>query len=87
MQSSIISKIEKARRYASERNRMRIDSLHLTFHGDNGDHEVSLDDNAWGCTCSFFAAWQVCSHTMAVERILEGMVPEQPVAESGLATA
>lgn len=87
MQSSIISKIEKARRYASERHRMDIDTLHLTFHGDNGDHEVTLENETWGCTCSFFAAWHICSHTMAVERILAGMVPAQPIEEHQTATA
>jgi len=85
MQSSLISKVEKARVYAGERDRMRIDGLHVTFRGENSDHEVSIADGEWRCNCDFFASWRVCSHTMALERILEGMVPSQDVP--ALATA
>ena len=85
MQSSLIGKVEKARTYARERHRMQIDGLHVSFHGENSDHEVSIADGKWSCTCDFFASWQVCSHTMALERVLEGMVPRQRMPE--LATA
>jgi hypothetical protein len=77
MQSSLIGKVEKARVYAGERHRMKIDGLHVAFHGENSDHEVSLLDGKWSCNCDFFKSWDVCSHTMALERILEGMVPRQ----------
>lgn len=77
MQSSLIGKVEKARVYARERHRMKIDGLHVAFHGENSDHEVSLVDGKWSCNCDFFDSWDVCSHTMALERILEGMVPRQ----------
>jgi hypothetical protein len=77
MQSSLIGKVEKARVYARERHRMQIDGLHCRFHGENSDHEVGIVDGAWSCTCDFFESWGVCSHTMALERILEGMVPRQ----------
>lgn len=86
MQSSLISKIEKARRYAGERHRMQVDALHLTFKGENSDHEVSIRDGAWNCNCDFFGQWQVCSHTMAVERIMSGMVPALPQDSTELAT-
>jgi len=82
MQSSLISKIEKARRYAGERHRMQVDRLHLTFHGENGDHEVSIDGEQWSCSCDFFADWHVCSHTMALERVMAGMVPELPLGST-----
>lgn len=77
MQSSLIGKIEKARVYAQERFRMRVENLRVTFHGENSDHDVSLVDGRWHCNCDFFSQWSVCSHTMALERILEGMVPRQ----------
>jgi len=79
MQSSLIGKVEKARVYARERHRMKIDGLHVAFHGENSDHEVSLVDGKWSCNCDFFDSWDVCSHTMALERILEGMVPRQEI--------
>lgn len=79
MQSSIIGKVEKARVYARERHRMHVDQLRVAFKGENSDHEVTLVDDKWSCTCDFFHAWEVCSHTMALERVLEGMVPTQRV--------
>jgi hypothetical protein len=85
MQSSLIGKIEKARAYASERHRMQVDGLQVSFHGDNSDHEVTLREGQWSCNCDFFGQWDVCSHTMALEKILEGMVPRQTLP--ALATA
>jgi hypothetical protein len=78
MQSSLIGKVEKAKAYARERHRMQIDRLHLVFRGENSDHEVAIEDGRWSCTCDFFASWGCCSHTMALERVLDGMVPSQP---------
>lgn len=75
MQSSLIGKVEKAKVYAGERHRMQIDDLHVAFHGENSDHEVELHDGAWRCNCDFFLDWNTCSHTMALERVLAGMVP------------
>jgi hypothetical protein len=75
MQSSLIGKVEKAKVYARERHRMQIDGLHVAFHGENSDHEVELRDGKWRCNCDFFEAWDTCSHTMALVRVLEGMVP------------
>ena len=80
MQSSLISKVEKAKAYAGERHRMQIDGLHVSFHGENSDHEVSIKDGHWACNCDFFDSWSVCSHTMALERVLAGMVPRQEVS-------
>lgn len=77
MHSSLIGKIEKAKVYAQERSRMQVENLRVAFRGENSDHEVSLVNGAWHCNCDFFAHWSVCSHTMALERILEGMVPRQ----------
>jgi hypothetical protein len=75
MHSSLIGKVQKAREYASERHRMQIDSLKVNFTGDNSDHQVAIVDGEWTCNCDFFQDWHVCSHTMALERILDGMVP------------
>jgi hypothetical protein len=77
MQSSLISKVAKAQVYAEERHRMQIDSLHVQFHGENSDHEVTMHDGKWACNCDFFQGWDTCSHTMALERVLRGMVPER----------
>ena len=75
MNSSVIGKIEKAKRYAQERDRMRVNGLSVDFHGENGDHKISLEGDRWSCTCDFFASHGVCAHSMALERVLEGMLP------------
>lgn len=79
MDSSIISKIEKAKRYAQERHRFRFSHMSVKFTGDNNDHVVSFKDNAWSCDCEYFAAHNWCCHTRALEILLDKMLPE-PVA-------
>jgi len=74
--SSVIGKVEKAKRYARERERMRVTSLSVDFHGENDDHKVGLTDGHWHCTCDFFAGYGSCAHTMALERVLEQMLPQ-----------
>ena len=77
MNSSLIGKIEKARRYAAEADRrVHFEGFQVRFDGANGEHRVSLDGKDWRCTCDFFSTRGVCSHTMAMERILQGMLPE-----------
>jgi len=77
MQSSLIGKIEKAKRYAQETNRVTFTSLAIKFHGDNNDYDTSFRDGKWQCSCSFFARWGLCSHTMALEKILGEMLPQE----------
>jgi len=35
---------------------------------------VKYDGGQWQCDCNYFGSHQVCSHTMAMERILGSMV-------------
>jgi hypothetical protein len=81
LNSSLIGKIEKAKRYAGERDRIRITSLQVHFEGENSPHEVTLNEGRWRCTCDFFGPWGVCSHTMALERVLEGMLPREATGQ------
>jgi hypothetical protein len=75
MDYGMIGKIEKAKRYAEERERIRFDAFHATFDGENNPHTVHFEHGSWTCDCDFFATRGVCSHTMALERVLEGMLP------------
>jgi hypothetical protein len=75
MNSSVIGKIEKARRYAQERDRIQVKGLNVHFKGENSDHDVSLNGDSWRCTCEFFEGHMTCAHTMALEHVLEGMLP------------
>ncbi len=76
MQSSLISKIEKARIYAQERDRVTMSQLSCEVRGDNSTHTVSLTDGAWHCDCTFFADYATCSHSMTLQRILHEMLPQ-----------
>ncbi|MDI6694018.1 MAG: hypothetical protein QME21_03125 [Anaerolineales bacterium] len=73
MDYGMIGKIEKAKRYAEQRDRFRIESLTVTFDGDNNPHTIALSDGVWKCDCDFFQSRGRCSHTMALEKILEGI--------------
>lgn len=75
MDYGMIGKIEKAKRYAEERERIRFEEFRATFVGQNNPHSVSYRDNQWVCDCDFFLSRGVCSHTMALERVLNGMIP------------
>lgn len=74
MDYGMIGKIEKAKRYAEERDRIRFDQFLATFDGENNPHTVRYDHGTWTCDCDFFTTRGVCSHSMALERILEGML-------------
>jgi hypothetical protein len=67
-------KIEKAKIYARERERIRFKSLVVELMGDNDKYTVQYDTGAWSCNCDFFYSRGVCSHTMAMERVLGTMV-------------
>lgn len=78
MQSSLIGKIEKAKRYAQEPDRVTFGSFSVKFRGNNGDNETGFADGKWHCTCMSFAkSGEFCTHTMAMERILAAMLPEE----------
>ncbi len=77
MDSGMVSKIEKARRYAEEKDRVQFTRFEVVFDGDHNTYNVSYDDGVWQCGCRFFAQRGVCSHSMAMERILSGMLPER----------
>ncbi len=74
MDSGMISKIKKAKRYAEERDRIRFQKFEVTFNGTNNTHNTQYQDGKWQCTCDFFKSRGLCCHTMALEIILEGMV-------------
>jgi hypothetical protein len=70
MDSGMIGKIQKSKQYATERERIKINSLSVTIQGQNNPHLVSFQNGMWNCDCDFFQTRDRCSHTMALERIL-----------------
>jgi len=56
MDSSMISKIEKAMRYAQEPDRINFNQFKVNFTGDHDSHMVTYSDGKWTCDCGFFGA-------------------------------
>ena len=80
MQSSLTSKIEKARRYAQEKDRATFTEFKVSFRGEHNNYTISYKDEKWHCSCRFFSRQTVCSHTMALQLILAEMLPEGAVS-------
>lgn len=78
MQSSLIGKIEKAKRYAEEPERVAISSFSAVFRGENDSHVVGLSEGKWHCNCHFFKEWGECVHVMTLQRLLGQMLPDLP---------
>ncbi|MBI2855150.1 MAG: hypothetical protein HYX87_09580 [Chloroflexi bacterium] len=81
MASSLIGKVEKANRYAQEKNRVAFSSFKATFQGEHNLYTLEYNEGRWHCTCRFFGLNGLCSHTMALQKMLDGMLPEQIPAE------
>ena len=76
MQSTIVTKAEKAHRYALERDRLRISSLEATFEAGGGSHVIRLTGDRWTCDCEFSQAYGVCPHVEAASRMLDAHLVE-----------
>lgn len=87
MDSGMIGKIQKSKRYAEEPERIRFEQFQVSFKGTNSQHRVEYKDGRWQCTCNFFASRGVCSHTMAMERILGVMLPAEAITAAEPAPA
>lgn len=82
MDSSMIGKIHKARQYAEERHRIQFQSFQAFIQGDHHRHRLTYESGNWGCDCHYFASRGLCSHTMAVERVLADMLTGAPTPAS-----
>lgn len=77
MHSDLIGKIEKARRYAEQPERIQLGEVKAVFNGGNSNHQIELKDGHWSCDCSFFNHWGTCAHVMAMQRVLNPMLSEE----------
>ena len=80
MRSSLIGKIEKAKRYAQEPDRVKSSDFTAVFRGENDNHKLSYAEGKWRCSCYFFSQWGTCSHVMALQQILDNMLPQEALA-------
>ena len=85
MDSSMIGKIQKAKRYAQERERITFNEFQVTFTGNHNTYNTSYRAGQWSCECNFFAQRGVCSHTMAMEKILGVMLASAEEVEPSMA--
>ena len=77
MRSSLIGKIEKAKRYAQEPERITFSGFTAVFRGDNNEHKIGYSNEKWHCTCYFFSQWGTCSHVMALQQVLSKMLSKE----------
>jgi len=93
MHSDLIGKIEKARHYAQEPERVALDELTARFHGGNNEHAITLSGGVWHCDCEFFHVRKTCAHVMAMQKILHPMLSAEardfgvPIEEDQIATS
>lgn len=79
MDSSIISKIQKAKDYAQDPSRVTFNSLTVEFRGNNNAYTLTLGPDGWHCTCPGFHTYGICPHVMAMERLFGAMLKREPV--------
>lgn len=77
LDSGMINKIQKAKMYADEPERIHIRELRVEFDGKNSPHTVEFRNEHWGCDCDYFHGHQTCSHVMALDRVLGIMAPHE----------
>jgi hypothetical protein len=82
MQSSLIGKIEKAKRYAQEKDRITFTNFTVSFRGDHDTYILNYKDGKWQCSCQFFSHWGLCSHVMTLQKVLEGMLPQEAISSN-----
>ncbi len=86
MQSSLIGKIQKANMYAREPERVTFSEFTTKFRGEHDSYQVSFRDDKWSCDCHFFPTSGICSHVMALQKLIGPMLPTEarywPVSES-----
>ena len=77
MYSSVIGKVEKAKRYTEEKGRVKFHSFVAEFKGENSNHTIEYHDGGLVCSCQFFTMRNFCSHSIALQTILEEMLPPE----------
>ena len=74
MDSAHTHKWIKAKQYAEEPHRIRLQRLAVEFDGDERQHHVAFDDGVWSCDCEYFRGHRSCAHTMAIERVFRALL-------------
>jgi hypothetical protein len=70
----MIGKIQKAKEYAEQPERVTFSTLAIEFQGDNDVYRLSLSSEGWNCTCPGFQKYGICPHVMSIERVFTPML-------------
>lgn len=77
MDYSIIGKIQKAKQYAQEPERVTFNSFQVEFRGNNNTYTVTLSPDGWECTCPGYQKYAICPHIMTLEKLFAPMLKRE----------
>ncbi|MCA9905133.1 MAG: SWIM zinc finger family protein [Anaerolineae bacterium] len=80
MDYGMIGKIEKAKRYAEQPQRITFHHFVAEFKGDNSLYTIQFTPEGWDCTCPGFRAHGICPHVMSLEKLMRPMLKRAPLA-------
>lgn len=69
-----IGKKQKTSRISRDRTTIQFNDFRVEIEGENASHVVIFSNGVFTCDCEFFKSRKRCTHTMALEMILEGML-------------
>lgn len=78
MNSSFIRKVEKAKDYALQKERVNVTDCTVRFQGENGDHTITYEAGRWHCDCDYHIGRDTCTHIMALQIMLGDIVHSAP---------
>lgn len=76
LDSGLINKIQKAKSYADQPERIHFKDLRVAIDGNHAEHTVVFHEGDWRCDCEYFRNHHTCSHVMAIDRVLGVMAPQ-----------
>src|SRR5690606_12035898 len=76
LNSSLISTVEKSRRYAEEPDRVRFQEFEVVVRGENAEHLVTMRGTEFTDTSHSFQTLGTSSHIMALQKILAPMLTD-----------
>ena len=77
MDYSMIGKIQKAKQYAEQPERVTFNSMVVEFRGSNNTYKITLNAEGWHCTCPGFQKYAICPHIMTLERLFGPMLKRE----------
>jgi hypothetical protein len=77
MDTSMIGKIQKAKEYAQEPERVTFNSFQAEFRGNNDTYTVTLTPEGWECTCPGYSKYRICPHIMTLEKVFAPMLKRE----------